>query len=214
MFRTRQLAAILSPHLTHRSIKTHPLFAHEQLADNVWRIEEKYFDSWNLANMYFIRGTSKDLLIDTGIIILGQAWGGGRGQGQFLLRSGGGAFLDAEISKKFQCCLALGGTVPSLSLAQFNTYLYGHRSGNPRFAFFFVMEQTKRISRQTILHRFDSYAFWPFWRSSPFRKRNFWKMKKKTCPSLSKEKYCNFYTSIFRYLNVKEYLFTNLNQTS
>ena len=69
------MAAILSPHLTHRSIKTHPLFAHEQLADNVWRIEEKYFDSWNLANMYFIRGTSKDLLIDTGIIILGRPEG-------------------------------------------------------------------------------------------------------------------------------------------
>ena len=76
MFRTRQLVTILSsPHLTHRRfIQTHPLFAHEQLADNVWRIEEKYFDSWNLANMYFIRGTSKDLLIDTGIIILGRNW--------------------------------------------------------------------------------------------------------------------------------------------
>ena len=82
MFRTRQLATILSPHLTHRrSIKTHPLFAHVQLSENVWRIEEKYFDSWNLANMYFIRGTSKDLLIDTGIINL--YWASGRDRDNF-----------------------------------------------------------------------------------------------------------------------------------
>ena len=51
MFRIRQLVTILSsPHLTHRRfIQTHPLFAHEQLADNVWRIEEKYFDSWKFC---------------------------------------------------------------------------------------------------------------------------------------------------------------------
>ena len=47
--------------------KIHPLFKQFQLAPNVWRLEEKYFDSWNLANMYFIRGTTTDLLVDTGI---------------------------------------------------------------------------------------------------------------------------------------------------
>ena len=47
--------------------KIHPLFKQCQLAPNVWRLEEKYFDSWNLANLYFIRGTTTDLLVDTGI---------------------------------------------------------------------------------------------------------------------------------------------------
>ena len=50
-----------------RLISSHPLFHHQQLAHNVWRIEEKYFDSWNLANMYFFKGSEKDLLVDTGV---------------------------------------------------------------------------------------------------------------------------------------------------
>ena len=50
-----------------RLINSHPLFHHQQLAHNVWRIEEKYFDSWNLANMYFFKGSEKDLLVDTGV---------------------------------------------------------------------------------------------------------------------------------------------------
>jgi len=45
----------------------HPLFKFEPVTKDVWRIEEKYFDSWNLANMYFVRGSQSDLLIDTGI---------------------------------------------------------------------------------------------------------------------------------------------------
>ena len=44
----------------------HPLFKHFQLTHNVWRIEEKYFDSWNLANIYFVRGANSDFLVDTG----------------------------------------------------------------------------------------------------------------------------------------------------
>ena len=53
--------------ISRRQFNTHPLFKHEQLTTNVWRIEEKYFDSWNLANMYFFKGSEKDLLIDTGV---------------------------------------------------------------------------------------------------------------------------------------------------
>ena len=49
------------------NIKVHPLFNQWHLAPNVWRIEEKYFDSWNLANIYFVKGTDADLLVDTGI---------------------------------------------------------------------------------------------------------------------------------------------------
>ncbi len=49
------------------NIKVHPLFNQWQLAPNVWRLEEKYFDSWNLANIYFVKGTDADLLVDTGI---------------------------------------------------------------------------------------------------------------------------------------------------
>ena len=49
------------------NIRVHPLFNQWQLAPNVWRLEEKYFDSWNLANIYFVKGTDADLLVDTGI---------------------------------------------------------------------------------------------------------------------------------------------------
>ena len=45
----------------------HPLFKHRVISDNVWQIVEKFYDSWNLANMYFFRGSHADLLCDTGI---------------------------------------------------------------------------------------------------------------------------------------------------
>lgn len=45
----------------------HPLFRNWQIACNVWRIEEKYFDSWNLANIYYVKGSQTDLLVDTGV---------------------------------------------------------------------------------------------------------------------------------------------------
>ena len=46
----------------------HPLYRHKEVAAGVWWIEEKYFaSSWNLANIYFIRGSEADLLIDTGV---------------------------------------------------------------------------------------------------------------------------------------------------
>ena len=46
----------------------HPLYRHKEVATGVWWIEEKYFaSSWNLANIYFIRGSEADLLIDTGV---------------------------------------------------------------------------------------------------------------------------------------------------
>jgi hypothetical protein len=44
----------------------HPLFSHKSLREDVWMIEEKYFISWNRANIFFIRGTTADLLVDTG----------------------------------------------------------------------------------------------------------------------------------------------------
>lgn len=50
-----------------KSTTFHPLFKHYQVSTNVWRIEEAYFDSWNLANMYYVRGSDADLLVDTGI---------------------------------------------------------------------------------------------------------------------------------------------------
>jgi len=46
----------------------HPLYRHQEVAPGVWWVVEKYFESsWNLANIYFIRGTEADLLIDTGV---------------------------------------------------------------------------------------------------------------------------------------------------
>ena len=57
----------LLPRRKFSNRKIHPLFKQCQLAPNVWRLEEKYFDSWNLANMYFVKGTNADLLVDTGI---------------------------------------------------------------------------------------------------------------------------------------------------
>ena len=44
----------------------HPLYRHEEVADGIFRVEEKFFDSWNQANMYYVVGGSQDLLIDTG----------------------------------------------------------------------------------------------------------------------------------------------------
>lgn len=58
----------LLPHQREKSNSVrHPLFKHSQVSSNVWRLEEAYFDSWNLANMYFVRGSDADLLVDTGI---------------------------------------------------------------------------------------------------------------------------------------------------
>ena len=65
IFRTSVVAAYA---LIKRNLSNlHPLFKHFQLTHNVWRIEEKYFDSWNLANIYFVRGTNSDFLVDTGV---------------------------------------------------------------------------------------------------------------------------------------------------
>ena len=49
-----------------KSSSYHPLFSHRSLRDDVWILEEKYFISWNRANIFFIRGAAADLLIDTG----------------------------------------------------------------------------------------------------------------------------------------------------
>jgi glyoxylase-like metal-dependent hydrolase (beta-lactamase superfamily II) len=57
----------LSTNYLNNYTQHHPLFKHYQLTQNVWRIEEKYFDSWNLANIFYIRGSTSDLLVDTGI---------------------------------------------------------------------------------------------------------------------------------------------------
>jgi len=45
----------------------HPLFQHTKVDTNVFFIQEKYFISWNLANIFFIKGKERDLLIDTGV---------------------------------------------------------------------------------------------------------------------------------------------------
>jgi hypothetical protein len=44
----------------------HPLFSRKQLRDDVWMIEEKYFISWNRANIFFIQGSGADLVVDAG----------------------------------------------------------------------------------------------------------------------------------------------------
>ncbi|XP_023322516.1 metallo-beta-lactamase domain-containing protein 2 isoform X2 [Eurytemora carolleeae] len=49
------------------SNKIHPLYKHTQVSENVFLIQEKYFISWNLANIFFIRGSDRDLLVDTGV---------------------------------------------------------------------------------------------------------------------------------------------------
>ena len=55
---------------THSGLwsQSHPLYRHKEVAAGVWWVEEKYFaSSWNLANIYFIKGSEADLLIDTGV---------------------------------------------------------------------------------------------------------------------------------------------------
>jgi hypothetical protein len=44
----------------------HPLFNRKSLREDVWIIEEKFFISWNRANVFFIKGSNADLLVDTG----------------------------------------------------------------------------------------------------------------------------------------------------
>ena len=44
----------------------HPLFSRKLLREDVWMIEEKYFVSWNRANIFFIRGSGADLVVDAG----------------------------------------------------------------------------------------------------------------------------------------------------
>ena len=46
--------------------RSHPLFRHREVRAGVFVIEEKYFESWNKANIFFVKGRDKDLLIDTG----------------------------------------------------------------------------------------------------------------------------------------------------
>ena len=45
----------------------HPLFKFRQIQPNVWQIVEKFYESWNLANIYYFRGQDKDLLCDSGV---------------------------------------------------------------------------------------------------------------------------------------------------
>ena len=46
----------------------HPLYRYKEVDQNVFFIQEKYFEfSWNLANIFFVRGRDRDLLIDTGV---------------------------------------------------------------------------------------------------------------------------------------------------
>jgi len=48
--------------------KAHPLFKlQKEVSKNVYFIQERYFLSWNLANIFFIKGEKRDLLVDTGI---------------------------------------------------------------------------------------------------------------------------------------------------
>jgi len=49
-------------------VGSHPLFKHRQVVDGVFWIRERYFEtSWNAANIFFIKGRDRDLLIDTGV---------------------------------------------------------------------------------------------------------------------------------------------------
>ena len=43
-----------------------PLFSCKQIANKLFWIEENFFDSWNKANIFFVVGRDRDLLIDTG----------------------------------------------------------------------------------------------------------------------------------------------------
>ncbi|TRY62838.1 hypothetical protein TCAL_00832 [Tigriopus californicus] len=45
----------------------HPLFHCNEVRPGVFWIEEKYFDSWNRANVFFLVGSDRDLLTDTGV---------------------------------------------------------------------------------------------------------------------------------------------------
>lgn len=45
----------------------HPLFRYWEIRPGIFRIEERFFDSWNRANMFYIRGTDRDMLVDTGM---------------------------------------------------------------------------------------------------------------------------------------------------
>ena len=44
----------------------HPLFSHKEVDRGIFHIEEKFFDSWNRANVFYVVGSQRDLLIDTG----------------------------------------------------------------------------------------------------------------------------------------------------
>ena len=48
------------------SVTPHPLFSHKEVDRGIFHIEEKFFDSWNRANIFYVVGSQKDLLIDTG----------------------------------------------------------------------------------------------------------------------------------------------------
>ncbi len=42
------------------------LFTHKEVSKDVFLIDELFFDSWNKANIYYVVGSRRDLLIDTG----------------------------------------------------------------------------------------------------------------------------------------------------
>ena len=50
----------------HRHLHHHPLFRQKEIRPGLFRIEEHFFDSWNKANIFFIKGADRDLLVDTG----------------------------------------------------------------------------------------------------------------------------------------------------
>jgi len=69
MKRLKLLSSLPSQGIASRfmSHQLHPLFSCKEVAKNVFFIQEKYFISWNLANIFFIKGSKRDLLVDTGV---------------------------------------------------------------------------------------------------------------------------------------------------
>jgi len=46
--------------------RRHPLFDASEIAPDVCLIRERFFVSWNAANIFFVRSSSADLLVDAG----------------------------------------------------------------------------------------------------------------------------------------------------
>ena len=56
------------PFASAQTGSTHPLFRISKIRTRpeIFQIEEKFFDSWNRANIFYIVGKTRDLLVDTG----------------------------------------------------------------------------------------------------------------------------------------------------